>query len=459
MKKVFYATLALGALILASCQKENSVELPKVDSPVFTAHIDGGDTKTVLNGKMSEWVSGDAIRVLNESGAAANYTTTDNGATATFTTTEEGFTGTKFVALYPASPAGDVTWESSRYIKKLWLKNQQTAVAGSYDSDAHIAYAYTDNSTLNFKNLVSLLKFTIAEGSKEVSSISVSVPTPSGNQGHISGNFTYDSEERVYYNEGGSQYTTATLTGTFVAEQTYYMAVLPGTYSSLTLKVNDKVYKTKATESVFNASKVYDLGSIDVQDEQKEIVMTIDKQNSWENLYIYAWDSSDNKPFGAWPGTKVEGNTVTFPKTYYKGEMNFIFSTTVTDNSETVHTVQTKDQKHNLTEDFTFTLPSEHNYLVLLNTKFTDKTNNYTYNATYVYAWYEDKNSTNTISNVWPGTQINDHQVYSYKYVELTSSPASYNFILNNQVDGNRQSVDLTAGSDSVTKGTTNYRF
>ena len=218
MKKVFYATLALGALILASCQKENSVELPKVDSPVFTAHIDAG-TKTVLNGQKSEWVSGDEIRVLNEKGASANYTTNDAGTTATFKTTTEGFTGNQFVALYPALPAGDVTWESSRYIKKLWLKNQQTAVAGSYDSDAHIAYAYayTDNSTLNFKNLVSLLKFTIAEGSKEVSSISVSVPTPSGNQGYISGNFTYDSTDGKYYNEGGSQYTTATLTGTFVA--------------------------------------------------------------------------------------------------------------------------------------------------------------------------------------------------------------------------------------------------
>ncbi len=118
MKKVFYATLALGALVIASCQKENSVELPKVDSPVFTAHIDGG-TKTALSadGTKSEWRSGDAIRVLNESGTAANYTTTDNGATATFKTTEKGFTGTKFVALYPATPAGDVTWESPSVLK------------------------------------------------------------------------------------------------------------------------------------------------------------------------------------------------------------------------------------------------------------------------------------------------------------------------------------------------------
>ncbi len=455
MKKVFYATLALGALIFASCQKENSAVLPKVDSPVFTAHIDGG-TKTVLNGQQSEWVSGDAIRVLNESGAAANYTTTDNDATAKFTTTAEGFTGNQFVALYPASPAGGVTWELSRYIKKLWLKNEQTAVPGSYDSDAHIAYAYTDNSNLNFKNLVSLLKFTIAEGSKEVSSISVSVPTPSGNQGYISGNFTYDSTDDVYYNEGGSQYTTATLTGTFVEGQTYYMAVLPGTYSELTLKVNNKVRKHKEAPTTFNASKVYDLGSIDVQEEQKEIVMTIDKQNSWDNLYIYAWDSSDNKPFGAWPGTKVEGNTVTFPKTYYKGEMNFIFSTKVTEKN----TVQTKNQKRTLTEDFTFPLPSDANYFVLLNTAFTDKNGNGTKNANHVYAWYVDPDTKSTINNIWPGDEIKDHEVYSYKYVKLTSYPASYNFILNYQgPTENYQSDDLTAGTDSVTKGTTNYRF
>lgn len=463
MKKVFYATLALGALILASCQKENSVELPKVDSPVFTAHIDAG-TKTVLNaeGTKSEWVSGDAIRVLNESKTAAKYTTTDNGATATFKTDVEGFTGTQFIALYPADPARDVTWKPDfpQFINGLWLKNQQTAVAGSYDSGAHLAYAYTENSTLNFKNMVALLKFTIAEGSKEVSTISVSVPKPeSGNVGYLSGYFTYDSNNAKCYNEGGSLYETVSLIGTFEAGKSYYMAVLPGKYSSLTLKVNDKEYKTKATESVFNASKVYDLGSIDVQDEQKEIVMTIDKQNSWDNLYIYAWDSSDNKPFGAWPGTLVEGNTVTFPKTYYKGDINYIFSTTVTDNSKTVHTVQTKDQKQTLTEDFTFTLPSDENYFVLFNTDFTDKEDNKSYNATYVYAWQGG----NTVSSAWPGVQISEHTVYSYKYVDFTKTKATdadlskvYNFILSN---GSKQTDNLTTGTHSVTKGTTNYRF
>lgn len=443
MKKVFYATLALGALILASCQKENSVELPKVDSPVFTAHIDSGDTKTVLNGQKSEWVKDDAIRVLNEKGASANYTTNDAGTTATFKTTTEGFTGNQFVALYPALPAGDVTWESSRYIKKLWLKNQQTAVAGSYDSDAHIAYAYTDNSTLNFKNLVSLLKFTIAEGSKEVSSISVSVPTPSGNQGYISGNFTYDSTDGKYYNEGGSQYTTATLTGTFVAGQTYYMAVLPGTYSSLTLKVNDKEYKTKATKSVFNASKVYDLGSIDVQDEQKEIVMTINKQNSWENLYIYAWDSSDNKPFGAWPGTLVEGNTVTFPKTYYQNDINFILSTEIASGI----TVKTQNQSQTLTENYSFTLPAEPESSFIVS--------NYPDWANCIHFW-----SIEGITSNWPGFDLVLHDVYSYKYWTnsvLKEWSKTFGFVINGKASP--QTIDLSPERSNVTKKDGRYYY
>lgn len=257
MKKVFYATLALGALILASCQKENSVELPKVDSPVFTAHIDGGDTKTVLNGKMSEWVSGDAIRVLNEKGAYANYTTTDNGAKATFTTTTEGFTGTKFVALYPAAPAGDVTWESPSVLKKLWLTDNQSTVEGGYDSNAHIAVAYTDKTNFVFKNAVALLKVSVL--GTGINKISVS---SKGEK--IVGNFSYDlntgaisTNESGYYNP-----STVTLSGTFTNGKDYYIAILPGTYTAFELSVNGISVKKKTASVTFNSGKIYDLGAV-----------------------------------------------------------------------------------------------------------------------------------------------------------------------------------------------------
>ncbi len=256
MKKVFYATLALGALILASCQKENSVELPKVDSPVFTAHIDAG-TKTVLNGQQSEWVSGDAIRVLNESGAAANYTTTDNGATATFKTTEKGFTGTKFVALYPATPAGDVTWESPSVLKKLWLTDNQSTVEGGYDSNAHIAVAYTDKTNFVFKNAVALLKVSVL--GTGINKISVS---SKGEK--IVGNFSYDlntgaisTNESGYYNP-----STVTLSGTFTNGKDYYIAILPGTYTAFELSVNGISVKKKTASVTFNSGKIYDLGAV-----------------------------------------------------------------------------------------------------------------------------------------------------------------------------------------------------
>lgn len=368
---------------------------------------------------------------------------------ATFTTTTEGFTGEQFLALYPANACGSVTLDIT-YLKKLWLSPVQTAKAGSYAPEAHLAYAYAEGNSLLFKNMVALLKFTIAAGSKDVSSISVSVPTPeSGSKkGYIAGNFTYDTESKNYYNEDGSLSTTVALTGTFDAGQTYYMAVLPGTYSSLTLKVNDKEYKTKSTESEFVASKVYDLGSIDVQDEQQEVVMTIVKENSWDNVYVYAWDSSNIELFGAWPGTKVEGNTVKFPKTYYKGTINYTLSTEIATDKR----VQTKNQSQTLTDDFSFTLPSEDNTFVCLNPEFGT--------ATRVYAWREDTTPVTKISGDWPGKKLEEHSIYKYYFVAFEpvyNLDQTYSFILNN--GGGSQTSNLTTGTDSVTKGTTNYRF
>ena len=264
MKKVFYATLALGALIFASCQKENSAVLPKVDSPVFTATLDtDSDTKTELvetqdGKKKSEWRSGDAIRVLNQDGDAAEYTAQNSGATATFTTTEKGFTGTKFVALYPAAPAGDVTWESPSVLKKLWLTDTQSTVeGGGYDPNAHIAVAYTGKTNFVFKNAVALLKVSVL--GTGINKISVS---STGEK--IVGNFSYDfttgdisTDESGYYNP-----STVTLSGTFTDGKDYYIAILPGTYSAFELSVNGISVKKKTGSVKFNSGKIYDLGSV-----------------------------------------------------------------------------------------------------------------------------------------------------------------------------------------------------
>lgn len=420
MKKVIYATLALGALILASCQKENSVNGPKVESPVFTAYIDTDapagqpETKTVLNGLKSEWVSGDAIRVLNGTntkGCDAVYTTTDNGATATFTTTVKDFTGSEFIAMYPASPAGSAWWNTAadKTVNKLWLTDTQDAVEGGYDPNAHIAVAYTNTKAFVFKNVVALLKFRVL--GTDVKSISVSGE-------NIAGNFSYNTAtgDVIKTGDSYSNKSMVTLSGTFTDGKDYYIAVLPGTYSTLNLKVNDRAYKSKTQASTFTAGKIYDLGEIKVVEEQnKAIVMTVDNQNNSDKLYIYAWDSAKNAIFKEWPGTLVEGNTVTFPEKYYKADVNFILHNNAY--------FKTKDQTQTLLDNFTFTLPADTpgSFIVL----------NCPDWGTHLYIYYNE-DATITIGG-WPGKKLESHDVYTYKYYPIDDFiDKNFNFVLNN---------------------------
>lgn len=171
MKKGIFYALCLGALAMsASCQKTEQNPNEKGNSVVFTAQFDNEknvDSRTVLDetGKKSLW-NKDEIRVLNEEGASAVYKTDAMGqASATFTILDEGatFSGNRFMAACPAVPAGKASWDASgKTIKWLWLKDEQSPVAGGYDPAAHIAVAYTEGTELSFRNACALLKFTVA---------------------------------------------------------------------------------------------------------------------------------------------------------------------------------------------------------------------------------------------------------------------------------------------------------
>lgn len=327
MRKSFIATLVLGALVIASCQKENDYA-PKAESPVFTASFDteapaDPDTKTQLvegvdGVKKSHWVSGDAIRLFNgtnTTGCTADYTTTDEDATASFTTTEKGYTGTKFIATYPASEANYAWWnsKSDNIINKLWLRNTQTAVKGGYDPKAHIAVAYTDTKNLSFSNAVSLLKFTVAKNSEEISSISITVPNVECIAGNFNCKVKVGDDPMVLYKDGeGSHHSTASLTGKFEAGESYYLAVLPGEYSKLTLSVNGKEFKTKAKGSTFKANSIYNMGEINGS---KTLYLKPNgnwmKDSPWFAVYLFG-NGTDPK----WVKMEAVGDTG-----YYKAEV------------------------------------------------------------------------------------------------------------------------------------------
>lgn len=272
MKRIITSTLLLSALALFSaCQKSEQQAPAKGESIVFTASF-APETKTVLNGKQSLW-NQDEIRIFNGNHTEAQeyVTTAAEKATADFTikNPKATFKGTNFIAVCPNSLATNAWWNGSadKTINKLWLKPEQTATVGTYDPEGHVAVAYTENTTLEFKNACALLKFTIkSDNIKEVCVYSTGAV--------LSGNFNFNTEGE------GSITTTAVgedtyktnnyvkVVGDFVNGQTYYMSCIPGTlangFTREVVNTDGKKGKDRTTTNKIELkrSKIYDLGDV-----------------------------------------------------------------------------------------------------------------------------------------------------------------------------------------------------
>lgn len=232
MKRILFWS-AVIALAAVSCNKiENDVTVNESNVPSFVASVDGADTKSVLDGRKSYWDGNEGIRVLD--GVLSNgkvYTATaEKAEKAVFNESDATVLlgGDDWFAAYPEGPAGSVTWDGdvASPAKKFWLPATQTAVAGSYDPTTHIAVAYAEagDYSLDFKNVTSLVKVTVANDN--VSEICFY----GNNQEKIAGNFD------VLYNEGepvasfATGYTQegyAKITGNIENGATYYISILP----------------------------------------------------------------------------------------------------------------------------------------------------------------------------------------------------------------------------------------
>jgi len=155
---------AVAMFAAASCTQELENKVPEAveETVVFTASVDGAETKAVLgvNGegkKVSNWVSGDAITILNGT-AGFDFTTEDEGLIAAFSYTGSDFEGDKFIAVYPA---GTYTADVDAKTVNAYIPTYQGAKKDTYNEKAALAVAYTEDNTLTFNNAHALLKFTI----------------------------------------------------------------------------------------------------------------------------------------------------------------------------------------------------------------------------------------------------------------------------------------------------------
>ena len=163
---------AVAMLAAVSCNKEiNNIDpvTPGTDAVVYTAYVDGAETKTSLGATEGEgewintttrtqWDANDQITIHNGI-QGYTFTTTDSGSSAKFTTTEERFAATEVMAVYPASN----TTTADVVNKKVtaMIPTYQPSRDNNFSEGAVPSVAYTKDQSLAFKNAATLLKFTV----------------------------------------------------------------------------------------------------------------------------------------------------------------------------------------------------------------------------------------------------------------------------------------------------------
>lgn len=264
MKKILFLS-AVTMIAAASCNKiENDV--PQAEAQSFIASVDDVTTKTVIDGMKSYWDGTEGIRVLDGKVGKVFEATVQKTQTAKFVEKDNtvSLSGDDFFAIYPEAPAGSVTWDGNiaNAAKKFWIPGEQKAVAGSYDPSTHIAVAYAEagNNNLEYKNVVSLVKVTVANDN-------VSEICFYGNSGEgITGNFDVlynNGDPKASFATGYTKNTYAKITGTIEKGSTYYISILPCTFSagfSIEFVIDGTKYTKKLSKAyTVNRNEVIDL--------------------------------------------------------------------------------------------------------------------------------------------------------------------------------------------------------
>ncbi len=270
MKKTIIS-LIFAAAALVSCQKEAGFA-DGYDR--FTVSYEASGTKTVLEGLTPMWTPQDQISIYDGKNNLFVPEISSPAATATFKGKLEG-QGTKRSDFMAATPYN----ESNRFqymtksVYGMILPTEQTAVKGTYDPSALLAMSYTTDKNVNFKNLCSLVKFTI--GCDGVTSVEIRSNGDEFLSGKLNAAWVENGSPRITQ-IANSCYTSVTLNGDFEKGSTYYISTLPTLLESgfiVTLNAGTDTEKITMKESVpieFARSGLINLGTISLDPSENE---------------------------------------------------------------------------------------------------------------------------------------------------------------------------------------------
>ena len=292
MKKNLFMVAAVALLAAVSCIREQVTEhLSACEVVTFEASVDGADTKTVLDGKVSKWSGQEWIQIVGSKaywfGSEKMDTPSDraifsyNGANGEFV--ESG----AIMAVYPAGNKPYTLGDEA--VSGVSIKTSQNAIEGSYDKDAALMVAYADakDGSLQYKNVHALLKFTM--GSENIGKVTFWGTLADGSTALVSGSGSvlYNAGNPVFtplaIKDGGAAYVELLNDAKFKKDAVYYIAVAPGKFKSVTVEFDGISAKSKTFDTPYEIRRntILDLGTLESQSTGRVIVGSTAALGNW----------------------------------------------------------------------------------------------------------------------------------------------------------------------------------
>ena len=284
MKKIYLLTLALGALLAVSCQKENNVQAPQKLVPMTfeASYAENPETRATLDELAVKWSENDEVAIYDN----VNPTTPHKFTVSAIDGTKASFTGEVsegaefFLAVYPydAATPGAASTTYNTAAADTWYSNavipsEQNAVAGSFDPKALVATGgcSLEDGKFRFRYTGALLKFQVSDD--DVTSVTFSSTR------NMSGIIQFNQKSAQANGPSGignglttygQRYTNVTVkaNGTFTKGTDYYAFIR---YTGTASYENFKAILTntqggtaeKAASADFNVQRktIYDMGN------------------------------------------------------------------------------------------------------------------------------------------------------------------------------------------------------
>ena len=280
MKKYIQSMMAFAAIVsFASCSSEDNNTTIENESAVkvmtFTATQEGDEQSTraaisTSDSKVINWESNDQISIFD--GTNNNqFTLTDGAGSTSGKFSGEAEQSTSYTAVYPYQSTASLSGDD---VTNVTLPATQNATDNSFDKNAALMMAQSDNTTLNFKNVVGYVKV------KPKFACSKIVLQAAGASEYLAGRCT------LSYGEGmpsiaftSEQSTSITLSGNITANTAYYIAVPAVTLSagwsiSFTDNTGDVYTRTGSNSITFKRNTIINLGEFSRTDNNLKLTLT-----------------------------------------------------------------------------------------------------------------------------------------------------------------------------------------